>query len=434
VSPLTPDHVNPERPWPNLDSLAEITAATGYTLTERITAQPRYVLAGSPWIDPGVAAHMSALADPLTGLAVDIRPTGRPWTPAVVSPTPPPIGSGQDVRAALRRVEADPAGAGRDDYVTLANADGAELDDFVRLADSLREQAAGDVVTYVPTRTINTAPVCEPGCRFCVESVHPALSATEVADRAWEAKIAGIGEVCIKTVPRASVADCVDYIRAIKSRVPFMRVRLVVPPAMSAAFRSGGPELHAAMIGLREAGLDSIAGVMGPGDGGVDAIILAHELGLRSTATMGYGHADNPSAWVHHLASVREIHARTGGFTDFVPLPFSHVSAPVPSVAATKPAVRDSRAVHALARVMLHGRITTIGTSPAGLGIPDAQLMLRCGASDVGGTSIEETIARSTGSHHGLAWTVREMQAMAGEIGRTVGERNAAGVRDESAA
>ncbi|PHV65805.1 7,8-didemethyl-8-hydroxy-5-deazariboflavin synthase CofG [Williamsia muralis] len=432
VSPLTPDHVNPERPWPNLESLAEITAATGYTLTERVTAQPRYVLQGAPWIDPAVAGHLQAVADPTTGLAADIRPSGRPWGVVREAGRVPARGV-PDFGAALDRAHADPAGCSPDDYLTLAHADGEELDALVALADSLRRQTAGDDVTYVPSRIINTLSVCEPGCRYCATSTHSALSAEQVADRAGEASIAGVDEVCIRADPDATVADCCEYIRAIKARVPFMHVSLLVPAMIGVAVRAGGPVAHTLLAELRDAGLDHIGGAAGLSMG-ANALSVAHELGLRSTATLVYGHGGGPSDWVRELGLVREMFDRTGGFVDFVPLPFWYAGAPVPSVDATKPTIRDSRAVHALSRVMLHGRIATIGTSLLGLGVADAQLMLQSGASDLGRTAIEETIARSTGSHHGLAWTPAEMRSIAGAIGRPAHERSVAGVRKESAA
>jgi FO synthase len=437
VSPLTPDHVNPERPWPNLDSLAQITTDTGYTLTERITAQPRFVLAGAPWIDDGVAGHMRALADPATGLAADVHPVGSPWAPGDrTSKQVAAQGIGTNIRAALRRAEADPAGCTDADYVALANADGADLDALVALADSLRRHAVGEHVTYVVNRNINAARVCQPGCRYCAEPGHQALSPADAVDRGWEAKLAGATEISVQAGPGPGDADIdhVELIRAITARVPSLQVRALNPAAIIDLARSRGLEIRALLTDLRDAGLGSISGAIGPDPAWAETVVIAHQLGLHSTATLVYGHGDNPASWVKHIWTVREIQDRTGGFTDFTPLPFSYASAPVLSVSATRPAMRDSRAIHALARVMLHERVATIGTSTAGLGVREAQVMLQCGASDLGGTLIEETIARATGSHHGLARTAAEMAAITEAIGRPARTRAATDTRDESAA
>lgn len=491
VSPLTPDHVNPERPWPNLDNLAAITAEAGYTLTERTAAQPQYVLAGSPWIDPRIAAHVHALADPVTGLArLDTVPVGLPWqepdeawessgrvdlnteidTDGRNTETRSDLGSAfgdwetvreqvlelsaparvdTDVLAALRNAERDPAGCSDDDYVALANADGVGLEALVALADDLRKDAVGDDVTYVVNRNINFTNICYTGCRFCAFAQRKGdadaftLSTDEVADRAWEAHVAGATEICMQggIDPELPVTGYADLVRAIKARVPSMHVHAFSPMEIVNGASRGGQSVRDWLTDLREAGLDSIPGTAAeilddevrwvltkgklPTSTWVDVVTTAHEVGLRSSSTMMYGHVDQPRHWVGHLNVLRGIQDRTGGFTEFVLLPFVHQSSPLYLAGASRPGPtrRDNRAAHALARVMLHGRIHNIQTSWVKLGTEGTQAMLQGGANDLGGTLMEETISRMAGSQHGSEKTVAELRAIAEGIGRPARER-----------
>ena len=490
VSPLTPDHVNPERPWPNLDTLAEITAAAGYRLTERTAAQPEYVLAGSPWIDPRVSAHVRALADPETGLARDVLPSGLPWqepdeawessgrtdlhaaidTDGRATDTRSDLNSAfgdwdtvreqvlslsgpvridTDLKAALRAAERDPAGCTDDEYLALATADGAGLDAVAALADSLRREVVGDTVSYVVNRNINFTNICYTGCRFCAFAQRKGdadaftLSTVEVADRAWEAHVAGATEVCMQggIDPELPVTGYADLVRAVKQRVPSMHVHAFSPMEIVNGASRGGAGVRDWLIALKEAGLDTIPGTAAeilddevrwvltkgklPAATWVEVITTAHQVGLRSSSTMMYGHVDNPSHWVGHLRVLRGIQDETGGFTEFVPLPFVHQSAPLYLAGASRPGPtnRDNRAVHALARIMLHGRIANIQTSWVKLGTVGTRAMLQGGANDLGGTLMEETISRMAGSQHGSAKTVAELREIAAGIGRPVRER-----------
>lgn len=494
VSPLTPDHVNPERPWPNLDALQQITADAGYILTERLTAQPQYVQAGSPWIDPRVSAHVRALADVETGLAADVTPVGLPWQEpdedwqsagridlnteidtqgrntetrsdlssafgdwetvreqvleiAAHSSAPSKLGS--DVLAALRHAEADPAGLSDDDYLALATADGDGLEALVALADSLRRDVVGDDVTYVVNRNINFTNICYTGCRFCAFAQRKGdadaftLSTSEVADRAWEAHVAGASEVCMQggIDPELPVTGYADLVRAVKARVPSMHVHAFSPMEIVNGASRGGDSIRDWLVALKEAGLDTIPGTAAeilddevrwvltkgklPTAMWIEVITTAHEVGLRSSSTMMYGHVDTPRHWVGHLNILRDIQDRTGGFTEFVPLPFVHQSSPLYLAGASRPGPthRDNRAVHALARVMLHGRIDNVQTSWVKLGTEGTQVMLNGGANDLGGTLMEETISRMAGSMHGSEKTIAELHDMAAGIGRPARER-----------
>jgi FO synthase len=491
VSPLTPDHVNPERPWPALDELAAVTGQAGYDLVERLTAQPKYVQAGAAWIDPRVRGHVAALADPATGLARDVNPTGMPWqepddvassgrvdlnaaidtegrnTEArsdllsafgdwdsiraqvheLAARAPERIDT--DVLAALSAAERDPAGCTDAEYLALATADGPALDAVAALADSLRREVVGDDVTFVVNRNINFTNICYTGCRFCAFAQRKgdadaySLSTAEVAQRAWEAHVAGATEVCMQggIDPELPVTGYADLVRAVKTRVPSMHVHAFSPMEIANGVTKSGLSIREWLTGLREAGLDTIPGTAAeilddeirwvltkgklPTSMWIEIVTTAHEVGLRSSSTMMYGHVDNPRHWVGHLNVLRDIQDRTGGFTEFVPLPFVHQNSPLYLAGAARPGPshRDNRAVHALARIMLHGRISHIQTSWVKLGVERTQVMLNGGANDLGGTLMEETISRMAGSEHGSAKTVPELIAIAEGIGRPARQR-----------
>ncbi len=491
VSPLTPDHVNPERPWPNLDTLAELSAAAGYTLVERTAAQPQYVLAGAPWIDPRISAHVRAVADPETGMAREgVNPTGLPWqepdeewessgrvdlnteidTEGRNTETRSDLANAfgdwdsireqvrdlaglervdRDLVSALTAAEKDPAGLSDEQYLALATAEGPGMDAVAALADDLRKQVNGDTVTYVVNRNINFTNICYTGCRFCAFAQRKGdadaftLSTAEVADRAWEAHVVGATEVCMQggIDPELPVTGYADLVRAVKAKVPSMHVHAFSPMEIVNGASRGGQSIREWLTELRAAGLDSIPGTAAeilddevrwvltkgklPAAEWIEVITTAHEVGLRSSSTMMYGHVDNPSHWVGHLNVLKKIQDKTGGFTEFVPLPFVHQSSPLYLAGASRPGPtnRDNRAVHALARIMLHGRIDNIQTSWVKLGITGTQAMLNGGANDLGGTLMEETISRMAGSQNGSEKTVAELREIADGIGRPVRQR-----------
>ncbi|MEO6880069.1 MAG: bifunctional FO biosynthesis protein CofGH [Mycobacteriaceae bacterium] len=494
VSPLTPDHVNPERPWPQLDALAAVTAAAGLTLTERTAVQPEYVRAGAPWIDPRIAAHVAALSRS-DGLAQpDAVPTGSPWQepdPEWVSvgrtdlnatidtegrssdtrsdlasafgdwesvreqvrslSVPALLGGGSDgvTAQALRHAADDPAGLTDAEYLALAQADGPALETLCALADDLRREAVGEDVTYVVNRNINFTNICYTGCRFCAFAQRKGdadaftLSLTDVADRAQEAWELGATEVCMQggIDPDLPATGYADLVRAVKTRVPGIHVHAFSPMEVVNGAARSGASIRDWLVDLREAGLDTIPGTAAeilddevrwvltkgklPTSSWIEVITTAHEVGLRSSSTMMYGHVDHPRHWVAHLKVLRDIQSRTGGFTEFVPLPFVHTSSPLYLAGAARPgpSQRDNRAVHALARVLLHGSIPHVQTSWVKLGVEGAQAMLNGGADDLGGTLMEETISRMAGSQHGSAMTVAQLRSIAAGIGRPARER-----------
>ena len=501
VSPLTPDHVNPERPWPSLERLRAITDECGFDLAPRLTVHPEYVRAGEPWLDPRVSAHVAALATD-TGLARDgVRPTGLPWQEpdggfesvgrtdlhaavdtegrtddrrsdfadvygdwdavreAAVSTssthaTGAPAVLHAEGRAALAAAEADPGGLSDEHALTLMTADGDLLEQVCHLADDLRRETVGDDVTYVVNRNINFTNVCYVGCRFCAFAQRRtdadafSLSLDEVADRAQEAWDLGATEVCMQggIDPELPASAYFDLCTAVTQRVPGMHVHAFSPMEVVNGTARTGLSVEDFLIKAREAGLGSLPGTAAeilddevrwvltkgklPARTWIDIVSTAHRVGLPTTSTMMFGHVDNPRHWVRHLRVLSEVQDRAlehGGarFTEFVPLPFVHTSAPIylAGVARPGPTLRDNLAVHAMARILLHGRIDNIQTSWVKLGVEGTRAMLRAGANDLGGTLMEETISRMAGSEHGSAKTVAELEEIGAGIGRPVRER-----------
>jgi FO synthase len=490
VSPLTPDHVNPERPWPQIDELARHTAASGFTLRERLTIYPPYLR--EPWLDPRLARHVAALADPATGLAADgALPHGIPWqepdggwgdasgrTDLHVTidttgrihdrrddfaevygdwdsiseravPQAPAVARPGDVAAALRQAERDPAALSDDQAIALLGADGEDLEALAGIADGLRREVSGDDVTFVVTRNINFTNVCYTGCRFCAfaqrrtDADAYTLSLDQIGDRAAEAWAAGATEVCMQggIHPDLPGTAYFDIAAEVRRRCPGMHVHAFSPmEVMNGVSRTGLP-LREWLVRAREAGVGSLPGTAAeildddvrwvltkgklPAADWVNVITTAHELGIRTTATMMYGHVDAPAHWVGHLRVIRGIQERTGGFTEFVLLPFVHTSAPIYLAGLARPGAtrRENRAVHAMSRLMLHGAIGSIQCSWVKLGDELCRDVLRGGVNDLGGTLMEETISRMAGADNGSYKTISDLRAITEPLGRPLRQR-----------
>ena len=354
-----------------------------------------------------------------------------------------------DGLSALRAAEKDPGNLSDEHALTLMTAEGPLLEQVIRLADDLRRDTVGDEVTYVVNRNINFTNVCYVGCRFCAfaqrrtDADAYSLSLDEVADRAQEAWELGATEVCMQggIDPELPATAYFDLVTAVKQRVPEMHVHAFSPMEVVNGTARTGLSIEDFLIKAREAGLGSLPGTAAeilddevrwvltkgklPTRTWIEVVTTAHRLGIPTTSTMMYGHVDNPRHWVNHLRVLSRIQEETGGFTEFVPLPFVHTSAPIylAGVARPGPTLRDNLAVHALARILLHGRIHNIQTSWVKLGVDGTRAMLRAGANDVGGTLMEETISRMAGSEHGSAKTVEELVEIGAGIGRPVRER-----------
>ncbi|MFI0728983.1 bifunctional FO biosynthesis protein CofGH [Streptomyces sp. NPDC021225] len=486
VSPLTIDHVNPERPWPQVDELAEHSAAAGFRLRERLAVYPEFVQRGEPWLDPRLLPHVNALADPATGLArEDAMPVGLPWQEPdegftasgrtdlhrtidtegrtgdrrddfdevygdwealreAAAPGMAPSRIDADVRAALSVAADDPTRLTDPEALALLHADGPALDALCRIADDLRRATVGDDVTYIVTRNINFTNVCYTGCRFCAfaqrrtDADAYTLSLSQVADRAQQAWDVGAIEVCMQggIHPDLPGTAYFDIARAVKERVPGMHVHAFSPMEVVNGATRTGLSIREWLTAAREAGLDTIPGTAAeilddevrwiltkgklPTATWVEVIKTAHELGIRSSSTMMYGHVDQPRHWLGHLRLLAGIQQETGGFTEFVTLPFIHTNAPVylAGIARPGPTARDNRAVTAMARLLLHPHIPNIQTSWVKLGAEGAAEMLRSGANDLGGTLMEETISRMAGSSYGSYRSVQDLVAIAESAGR----------------
>ena len=502
VSPLTPDHVNPERPWPQIDELGSLTAAAGFTLAERLTVYPGYH--EEPWLDPRLAGHVAALADQATGLAAaGATPRGLPWQEpdggwgqpggparrggweqqgrtdlhvtvdttgrsgdrrsdfgavygdwaeigARIKPGAGPRGRmDAEVVAALRRAETDPSGLTDAQALALLDADGAELEALAKLADDVRRDAGGDQVTYVVNRNINFTNVCYTGCRFCAfaqrrtDADAYTLSLEQVGDRAAEAWTAGATEVCMQggIHPDLPGTAYFDIAAEVKRRCPDMHVHAFSPMEVVNGASRTGVSIKEWLAAAREAGVDSLPGTAAeildddvrwvltkgklPASSWIEVITTAHELGIPTSSTMMYGHVDNPAHWVGHLRVIRGIQERTGGFSEFVLLPFVHANAPIylAGLARPGPTRRENRAVHAVSRLLLHGAIANIQCSWVKLGDELCRDVLRGGVNDLGGTLMEETISRMAGSANGSFKTISDLTSMVAPLGREVRQR-----------
>jgi FO synthase len=534
VSPLTPDHVNPERPWPQIDDLAERTSAAGFSLRERLTIYPGYIR--EPWLDPRLSAHVAALADPRTGLAADgAMPSGLPWQepdggwgeaagrtdlhitidstgrttdrradfgevygdwteiagridPAARRAEPDAAGTAgsggstgtgetagigevggtgagtetggrpgsvaparlrSEVVAALRGAERDPAGLTDDQALALLDADGPELEALAGLADAVRRDVRGDDISYVVNRNINFTNVCYTGCRFCAfaqrrtDADAYTLSLEQVGDRAAEAWAAGATEVCMQggIHPDLPGTAYFDLAAEVKRRCPGLHVHAFSPmEVMNGSARTGLP-VRDWLQRATEAGVGSLPGTAAeildddvrwvltkgklPASAWIEVMTTAHDLGIPTTATMMYGHVDTPAHWVGHLRVIRSIAERTGGFTEFVLLPFVHASSPIylAGLARPGPTRRENRAVHAISRLLLHGAIGSIQCSWVKLGDDLCRDVLSGGVNDLGGTLMEETISRMAGSQNGSFKTISQLADMVAPTGRRLRQR-----------
>ncbi|MBV9592219.1 MAG: bifunctional FO biosynthesis protein CofGH [Actinobacteria bacterium] len=488
VSPLTPDHVNPERPWPQIETLRAVTAERGFLLRERLTAHPEYVRDETPWLDPRIVPHVRALAE-ASGLAdEDARPQGRPWqepdaswassgridlhtavdtegrtedrrsdfdevygdwrlVAARVDATPKVLDT--EVKSALRQAERDPRGLDEAQALALITAEGDALSAVARLADELRRDAVGDDITYVVNRNVNFTNICYTGCRFCAFAQRASdadaytLSLPEIEARVREAAAYGATEICMQggIDPALPKTAYFDLARAVKRAVPAIHLHAFSPMEVVNGAARADLSVREWLTEARAAGLDSIPGTAAeildddvrwvltkgklPTSAWIDVVTTAHELGIPSTATMMYGHVDRPDHWVRHIRLIGQLQDRTGGFTEFVPLPFVHTQAPIylAGIARPGPSARDTQAVHAVARILLHDRIPNIQTSWVKLGDEGTATMLRSGANDLGGTLMEETISRMAGSGHGSRRSAEELEAMATRLGRPARQR-----------
>ena len=451
VSPVTPDHVNPEAPWPHLLALEEATAATGRVLRERLAVGPAFAAAPERWMAPEIATRVRRQVD---GRGLPITDGWRPGTAA-----PMPVALPNGTTPGSERIEAivDRALAGarlsEPDIVRLFEADGGDIARIVHAADRLRATTAGETVSYVINRNINYTNICLYKCGFCAFSKGstkamrgPAyrLDLAEIARRAAEAQARGATEVCLQggIHPAYDGNTYLSIVAAVRDAAPGIHIHAFSPLEVTHGAETLGLPLGDYLARLRDAGLSTLPGTAAEIlDDEVRAIICpdkvdtagwlevmrsAHHAGLRSTATIMFGHVDGYRHWARHLLAVRDLQEETGGFTEFVPLPFVHMEAPLwrKGLARSGPSAREALLMHAVARLVLHPLITNIQVSWVKLGRDGVVAALGAGVNDLGGVLMDESITRAAGGANGQACDSQEMMALAARAGRPTRQRN----------
>jgi FO synthase len=454
ISPVTIDHVNPEAPWPQIATLAEECEAAGHSLVERLTAYPAYVQNAAAWMDPGVAKTVRRLADS-EGLARDTD-----WSPGLTAPAPgspsTPLLSRAFASHDLERILGR-AAAGHSlseaEVVRLFQTRGGEARAVVAAADELRRAVSGDVVTYVVNRNINYTNICTYSCSFCAFSKTSASSGhrdkpydlplEEIRDRVREAWAKGASEVCLQggIHPRYTGETYLSILRAVKAAQPDMHVHAFSPLEVRQGAETLGMPVRDYLAKLKDEGLGSLPGTAAEilddevralicpdkptTREWLDVVAAAHSVGLPTTATIMFGHLERPEHWARHLLAIRGLQLETGGFTEFVPLPFVHMLSPVyvRGQARRGPTWRESILMHAVARLVLHGAIGSIQASWVKLGLDGAAACLAAGVNDLGGVLMNESISRAAGASHGQELTVDDLARAAALAGRPLQRR-----------
>ena len=477
VSPVTPDHVNPEAPWPALDLLAKRTADAGKVLVERLAIYPEYAEDPARWLDPALRTPVLRAIDAQGFARPDSWISGAGTTPPVQKPLTPALspqaGRGRAVEALQRvpspRLRGEGQGEGQlqellhratagetlaeTDIVRLFQARGDQFDEVCAAADTLRRAVNGDTVTYVVTRNINYTNICYFRCQFCAFSKGKLsenlrgrpynLDMDEIVRRCEEAWERGATEVCLQggIHPEYTGATYLSVCRAIKQAVPGLHVHAFSPLEVWQGAKTLGRSLPDFLAELRDAGLGSLPGTAAEIlDDEIRAIICpdkvktaewlevmeaAHNAGLRSTVTIMYGHVERYEHWARHLLRIRALQQRTGGFTEFVPLPFVPMETPISLKGRARlgPTWREAVLMHAVARLALHPVIPNIQCSWVKLGPEGAAACLDAGCNDMGGTLMNESISRAAGASFGQEMPPENMEGLVRSLGRTPKQR-----------
>ena len=480
VSPVTSDHVNPERPWPALERLRSVTEAVGFSLAPRLTVYPEFALDPGRWLDPALRFPVLDRSD-AEGLGRDDPGAVFPQRTAEATN----VGDGADVILAGRRSTAwysgsdaspvplipGPARAGGavgevlagvrlgqepgvEELVTLFSARGPEVTAVAALADELRQQTVGDTVTYVRNRNINYTNVCTFKCRFCGFSKGPLslnlrgtpylLTLDDIAARTAEAWEAGATEVCLQggIHPSFDGDYYIDVCRAVHAAAPGIHIHGFTALEVTEGARRLGEPLADYIRRLADAGLRTLPGtaaeildepvrrILCPDkittDEWLECHRVAHHVGLRSNVTMMFGAVEQPVSWARHLVRTRELQRETHGFTEFVGLPFVHMAAPIylQHQARRGPTFRETLLIHAVARIAYRGDIDHIQASWVKVGPAGARQLLQAGCDDLGGTLINENISRAAGASHGQAFSESDFRAIVEPLERPLAQRS----------
>jgi len=457
VSPVTPDHVNPEAPWPHLEELAAATRAAGKTLHERLAIYPSYARHALRWVDQKLRTQLYNFVDG------DGWPRSNDWCPGRAD-APPAVDVAQlrtpivvpakpDLQAIFDKAESGTL-LSEADIVRLFRARDDEFTAVCSAADRLRRTVNGDVVSYVVTRNINYTNICYFKCQFCAFSKGKLsenlrgrpydLEMEEVATRVREAWQRGATEVCMQggIHPSYTGKKYLEICQAVKGSVPEIHMHAFSPLEVWQGAKTLGISVREFLQDLKDAGLNTLPGTaaeilddevrallcadkINTGEW-LDVMRTAHGLGFRSTATIMFGHIDRYEHWARHLMRVRDLQIDTGGFTEFVPLPFVHMEAPIYLKGKSRPGptFRETILMHAVARLTLHPHITNIQASWVKLGADGVGHCLNAGVNDLGGTLMDESISRSAGASHGQEMTPQRLEQIIRSSGRLPRQRN----------
>jgi FO synthase len=457
VSPVTPDHVNPEAPWPMIAALEHATAATGRVLIERLAMTPRYARTADRWTDAALLPRIRRLVDATGHVREDSWHAGGGAPPPAAARRWVDAGPRSELpsREVSRALAAAQRGLGIDvrQIETLFAARGADLRAVTSAADRLRRDLVGDEVGYVVNRNINYTNICSYRCGFCAFSKGrsaaslrgPAyrLDLEEIGRRAVEAQCMGATEVCLQggIHPSFTGDTYLEILATIRGAAPALHVHAFSPLEVTHGAQTLGLGLRDYLQRLREAGLSSLPGtaaeilvddvraVLCPDklttQQWLDVVRTAHQVGLPSTATIMFGHVDSATDWARHLLAIRDLQRETGGFTEFVPLPFVHMEAPIwrSGGARSGPTFREALLMHSVARLVLQPHLRHVQASWVKLSLDGMALSLRAGADDMGGTLVNESITRAAGGAHGQYVDAPEFRRVTDSIGRTAWQR-----------
>ena len=456
VSPVTADHVNPERAWPALDVLREATEAAGHTLAPRLTVYPSFALDPERWLHPALRFGVLDASD-AEGLARDAS-----WCSGGETPPPVLVGGLPPLHAphrggAVAEVLAGVAlgqEVGAAEIVTLFGARGPEVRSVAEMADDLRRQVVGDAVTFVRNRNINYTNVCTFKCRFCAFSKGPLslnlrgapylLELDEITRRVAEAEAEGATEVCLQGGIHPSFDG--DYylhvLEAVREASTTIHIHGFTALEVTEGARRSEVPLAEYLTRLKEAGLktlpgtaaeildDDVRAILCPDkistDEWLEAHRTAHSVGLRSNITIMFGSVEQPHSWARHMVVTRALQRETGGFTEFVPLPFVHMATPLylQRKARRGPTFRETLLMHAVARIAYAGDIDNIQASWVKMGAEGARQVLQAGVNDLGGTLMDENISRAAGAQHGQRMGIEELEAIVAPLGRPLVQRS----------